>query len=195
VTPDSMRDETGRLWVAVCYEPARATLARAGLQAAGLDAWWPHYMATITRRIGTRDRKATVLRGLFSGYMFAGLDEPGQVSLIAGPDNCGRIRGCDDVVRDGCAPAFVRPDELADWRKKALNDEGLFDPPSWANARHGPSYMPRQGDHVRLTAGSFAGFIAAVTRVVGSRVDGEVIQEWFNIRPKFSVDLCQIEPA
>lgn len=209
MTLDSMRDEAGQLWCVVAAEPQRDAFANANLREAGFVTWWPHYRTEVTRRIGTRDRKFVALRGLFAGYLFAALDAPENASEICserhdGAGGAGGIKGVDGVVRAAGKPLLVRPRKMDELRQngftdsagrayKPLNAEGLFETPEWAKAPRGPSYAA--GERVRLTAGSFDGFIAVIGNVIGSRVDGVLEELFFGNPVRISIDARQVERA
>jgi transcription antitermination factor NusG len=185
---DRYRDAAGRLWCAIAAEHRQEPFARDNLEAAGFDCWWPHFLANITRRVGTVDRKLTVLRGLFSGYLFAAVDDPREVETID------RTRGVAVTCRTSAGPAFVRPEEFTAWRAKGLNAEGLHEPPPWAHGLQRAAYAP--SDRIKLTGGhAFAGFMAEVRRVVGERVDFELEELIWGHRVKGTADACQVERA
>ena len=183
---DRYRDPDGLLWAAVACEHRQEPFARDNLEEAGIHVWWPHFLANITRRVGTVDRKLIVLRGLFSGYLFAAVDDPRDVETID------RTRGVAITCRTMAGPAFVRPEEFMAWRARGLNAEGLHEPPPWAQDPHRPAYAP--SDSIKLTGGhAFAGFMAEVKRVVGERVDFELNELIWGHRVKGTADICQIE--
>ena len=151
-----------------------------------MEVWWPHYATVVTRRIGTVDRRLHVLRGLFSGYLLAGVDEPSDTTAIKS------TKGVASVVVGPAGVLFVLPKQIAEWQAKALNADGLFEPPDWAQLGAAAVYKP--GERVKIASGNpFVGFMAQVRRVTGSAVVAELEEQIFGRRITLDVDASQLE--
>lgn len=184
MTFERFRDTSGLLWAVVMAEPNREQFCRDSITRAGLTAWWPHYVKLALGIPGKRQHE--VKRGLFPGYLFAGIEQIGEVGIL------NRTEGVATVCRNGGQVALIPLPVFNKWRSIAVDDSGLCHQPNQANAHHGASY--RIGDRIRLTgAQAFAGFLAQVRHVSGSRIDAELDDLIFGRRVKLSVDSCQVE--
>lgn len=185
--PDNRRDDSGRLWVLVCFKPRMGAdlgpIARMHLLEQGYDVLWPHYSTLVPGRRGRPPRR--VLRSRYPGMLYCGADEKQGFRPIDYTPGVARI------IRFGTDVAYVPASVIDAERTRCLNAEGLTEPPSWIGARGEAVYD--RGDAIRSPHNAWAKYVAIV-----EADDGEVVKAWRMVAGKrlwFSYHHHEVERA
>jgi transcriptional antiterminator RfaH len=134
-------------WYAVYTQPHAEAKALEHLSRQGYCAYLPRYRTWISHA----RRRQTVLRPLFSRYLFAGVERASMrwrpiLSTI----------GVSDVIRTGDEPTPVPPEIVAAIRER--ESTGAFD-------RLDPRESLRLGELVRVTAGAFEDMVGKLVEL------------------------------
>lgn len=163
-------------WYAVYTQPHDETKALDHLLRQGYPAYLPRYRM----RVGHARRRQTVLRPLFSSYLFAGIGRP---SMRRRPILS--TFGVADVVRAGDEPVVVPSKIVAMLR--APEEAGDFDR---LNLKH----SLRLGEVVRVTAGAFEDMVG----MLGELRDQDrivVLLEWLERAVRIRLRAKAVEAA
>lgn len=138
-------------WICAYVSPRSETRAVDEIKQLGFDAYSPMRTVRVIRQRRITEEK----RPLFVGYIFAQLGDNLE-GLYA-------VRAIDGVsqIIGGYCPAIVKPGLIQELRH--AERMGAFD----ERPKPEPVFAP--GQHVRITAGPFTGFIASVIKAEPKR--------------------------
>lgn len=161
-------------WFLAQLKPNSAHLAVRNLSRQGFQTFLP--VEDVTR--GQRGRFVTVARPLFPGYLFVAFDiDAGHWRTI------NSTHGVTRLVSFGQEPAPV-PHEIVHELMGRCDSSGKLLPPK----------VLQPGDHVRLSSGPFANFVAEVEKMAADRRVW-VLMELMGGRVRVAVSADQVRHA